>query len=366
MYLNTSPTPDQPGRWVVSAFGGPSVLEWKPCSFDRELAPQEVLVRILAAGIAGSDNMQRVGGYPDPRCAEPGFTTGYDCVGEVVSLGSSATALGVLHPGDRVATLCVLGAHATHIILPASELIPIDATADPVKIAALPLNYMTAWGMLKRSGVDLPPGSTILIGSVSGGVGTAVAQLVHAFDLQLNMIGTCSPSKFEYVRSLGVTPVDRNAPDLVAQIKSLTNGLGVDVAYDAVGSEDSLMKSYQATKENTGQVRAIGVMSEVKKDGSGLQEREINIAQIFAARLQPRSDFFMVTLHYYDKDRSRFIKDFLAIVEKVQSGVLNPNISRLLLLRDAVEAHKSLVSGKDIMGKMVFIVDSALAKEHSL
>ena len=42
---------------------------------------------------------------------------------------------------------------------------------------------MTAWGMLKHSGVNLAPGSSILIGSASGGLGTAVAQLVTAFDM---------------------------------------------------------------------------------------------------------------------------------------------------------------------------------------
>jgi len=40
---------------------------------------------------------------------------------------------------------------------------------------------MTSWGLLKHSGVKLPPGSSILIGAASGGVGTAIAQLVTAF-----------------------------------------------------------------------------------------------------------------------------------------------------------------------------------------
>ncbi|RYO90560.1 hypothetical protein DL766_006762 [Monosporascus sp. MC13-8B] len=134
----------------------------------------------------------------------------------------------------------MVGAHAIHIILPVTELIRIKNADDPIKVCALPLKYLTAWGMLKRSGVYLVLGSRILIGSASGGVGTAVAQLVHAFDLKLKMVGTCSPSKFDYTKSLRVIPVGRNAPDLVEQVRPLTNGEGVDVANDAVGSEDSL------------------------------------------------------------------------------------------------------------------------------
>jgi len=75
----------------------------------------------------------------------------------------------------------VLGAHATHIVLSLKDVMRIEHSDDPIKIGALPLNYMTSWGLLKHSGVKLPPGSSILIGAASGGVGTAIAQLVTAF-----------------------------------------------------------------------------------------------------------------------------------------------------------------------------------------
>lgn len=193
----------------------------------------------------------------------------------------------------------MIGAHATHISLPTTELIRIDPTDDPISVCALPLNYMTAWGMLKRSGVRLAPDSSILIGSASGGVGTAMAQLVHAFDLQLKMIGTCSPSKFEYVRSLGVIPVDRQAPDLVEQIRGLTGGEGVDVAYDAVGSEDSLRKNHLATKDDVGEVVAIGVMADIAADGTSMLLENYDAAAVLGSRMQPRTKYWGVEREYY-------------------------------------------------------------------
>ena len=99
--------------------------------------------------------------------------------------------------GDRVAALCVTRSHATHAILSYTELLPIEPSDEPVKVAALPLNYLTAYGILKHSGLQLTPGSSILIGSVNGGVGTAVAQLVTSLEMGIKMIDTCSPSKFE-------------------------------------------------------------------------------------------------------------------------------------------------------------------------
>lgn len=366
MTSNTSPTPNQPGRWVVTEFGGPSVLRWEAHDIDGELSADEVLVRVLTAGIAGVDNMQRVGGYPDPRCSKPGFTPGYEFVGEIVRLGPSVTSQDSLAVGDRVASMCTLGAHATHIVISSAELIRIESQDDPIKMCALPLNYTTAWGMLKRSGVDLKPGNTILIGSVSGGVGTAVAQLVRAFDMDLKMIGTCSPQKFEYVKSLGVIPVDRFAPDLVDQVRSLSDGEGVDVAYDAVGSEESLKRSHQATKKDVGQVISIGVMDGIQESGNGLRHTPQELFPLLFSRMQARTSLFTVVPSDDKESRAVFVEDFQAIAAKVRSGKLNPEIVKLYRLDQAVEAHEAIISGNNIRGKMVYVVDGELAEKQGL
>jgi NADPH2:quinone reductase len=355
---NTSTTADQPGHWVVTEFGTPSVLKWESWDPFSELTADKVLIRIIVAGIAGVDNIQRAGGYPYyNKATKPGFTPGYDFVGEVLALGDSVPKESHLTIGDRVVSLCITGAHATHIVLPYTELIRIERTDDPVKVAPLPLNYMTAWGMLKHSGVQLPPGSSILIGSASGGLGTAVAQLATAFDMNLKMIGTCSPSKFDYLRSLGVEPLDRNAPNLVEKIRELTDGRGVDVAYDAVCSEDSLQKSLSATKSDVGKVVVFGVMSEIATDGSGMQQ---SVEDTLRSRLQPRMSFYGVDT------RSINLADFYAILEKVRSRKLEPAIAKLLRLSDAVEAHEHLISGSAIKGKMLFLVDADLAAQHGI
>ncbi|OTB16158.1 hypothetical protein K445DRAFT_317142 [Daldinia sp. EC12] len=366
MPRNTSSTPDQSGRWIVPKFGGPDVLKWDIWDpFAEELPADHVLVRIITAGIAGTDNLQRVGGYPDPRCAKPGFTLGYDFVGEVVALGSSAAEKNSLSVGDRVTAMDGIGAHATHIILPATELIRIEKTDDPVKFCAIPLNYSTAFGMLKRAVTNLVPGSSILIGSASGGVGTAVAELVHAFKMDLKMIGTCSPSKFEYVKSLGVIPVDRRALDLVDQVRALTGGEGVDVAYDAVGSDESIQKSLQATKKDVGQVIVIGAMSEISTDGSGLRHDQ-DLRTVVQKRLQSRVTLWSAIRNYKVAQTEVWLQDLQKIFEKVRTGELSPTIAKLFRLKDAVKAHEALISGADVKGKMLFIVDEDLATQHGL
>jgi len=151
---NTSSTPDQPGRWVVTKFGPPSVLKWETWDPTSDLSGGNVLPdRIIVAGLAGADN-PTIGRLFRLSDIHP-FTPGYDCVGEVIALGDAAPQESNVKVGDRVAALCVTRSHATHAILSYTELLPIEPSDDPVKVAALPLNYLTAYGMLKHSGVQL-------------------------------------------------------------------------------------------------------------------------------------------------------------------------------------------------------------------
>ncbi|KAI9897350.1 hypothetical protein N3K66_007206 [Trichothecium roseum] len=371
---NTSPTPYGSGRWVIPSFGGPDVLEWQETDVTEAPGPDSALVRILVAGIAGTDNLQRVGGYPNERCAKPGFTPGYDFVGEIVALGSetaapSASSQPRLAKGDRVTALCTVGAHATHIYMPLADLVRVEPTDDAVAVCALPLNYMTAYGMLRRSGVALPRGSTVLIGSASGGVGTAVAQVVRAFDLGIAMIGTCSPSKFDFVRELGVQPVDRHAPDLAARVRALTpGGRGVDVAFDAVGSEESLRRSHEATRDDGGKVLVIGVMSEIRTDGDGLRggDGSLDVGSLLRERARPWTVFFSMDRDWYYPERASWVAALREVLARVREGSLAPVVARRFRLSEAVEAHRELVAGANVRGKMVFVVDEELAAQEGI
>ncbi|KAL2753216.1 hypothetical protein ACRALDRAFT_212697 [Sodiomyces alcalophilus JCM 7366] len=116
---------------------------------------------------------------------QAGLHTGMDLVGQVITLGDSSAQRQEL----------VVGVWETAPIhRPAvyenAKLIRIERTNDLLKVAVLALNYMTSWEFLKHRG-------SILIGSASGGLGTGAAQLVAAFDMNIKMIGTCSPSKLD-------------------------------------------------------------------------------------------------------------------------------------------------------------------------
>jgi NADPH2:quinone reductase len=175
------------------------------------------------------------------------------------------------------------------------------------------------------------------------------------------MIGTCSPSKFEYVRSLGVVPLDRSAPDLVKQVHALTDGKGVDVAYDGVCNEKTAHDFLAATKQDVGKVVVFGAMGSIADDGSKMLG---SIDELFAALLQPpRVSFWSLDIEFPKKKE---VAEFYAVVEKVREGKLDPVVAKLLRLSDAVEAHELLINGGAIKGKMLFVVDEELAKFYGV
>jgi NADPH:quinone reductase len=368
MSQNTSRTPTQAGHWVVTEFGGPSVLKWRPFPEGKKptSGTNNTLLRVLITGISGADNIQRAGGYTRvPQTSKPGFTPGYDCVGVIESLGEldGSDWARKFNVGDLVATICVTGAYATHIVVPLEDCLPLRKDDDLIKVVALPLNYMTALGMLKLSAFAVTEGTeSILIGSVAGGVGTAVAQVARMLFPNLKIFGTCSEGKFDYVRGLGVVPIDRNEPaeKIAEKIRELNAGRGVDVAYEATGSEVNMRAFLSATKEDSGRLIAIGMMANVKSDGSSTTKETFDPIS-FAAANSERMSFFSVTNHYWRGQREKFREDFEdVLLLAVREGRLNPAIGSLWQLKDAVEINEMLASGRGITGKLEMIVDEDL------
>ena len=85
----------------------------------------------------------------------------------------------------------------------------------------------------------------------------------------LKMYETYLAFKFDFFKSLDVTSVDRRVSDVTTEVRELTGDRGVDIAYTAVGSKESLQNSHTSTKEGSGQMACHGMISPLKTDGSG-------------------------------------------------------------------------------------------------
>ena len=108
--------------------------------------PDEVLIRVQAAGVNRPDVAQRQGSYPPPPGASP--ILGLEVAGEVVAIGEQVTTLSV---GDHVCALTNGGGYAEYCTAPASQCLPWPNGYDAIRAGALPETFFTVWANLSKS-----------------------------------------------------------------------------------------------------------------------------------------------------------------------------------------------------------------------
>jgi len=172
-----------------------------------EIAADEVLVEVAAAGVNRLDLMQRQGVYDPP----PGSSAypGVEVSGTISALGGDVTGWVV---GDQVCALLPGGGYAEQVAVPASQLLPVPDGVSLVDAAALPEVASTVWSNLFLTAnvqpgqtvltADLQPGQTILIHGGSSGIGTMAIQLARAIGARV-AVTAGSANKLEACRTLG-------------------------------------------------------------------------------------------------------------------------------------------------------------------
>ncbi|WP_202460158.1 NADP-dependent oxidoreductase [Streptomyces sp. SID1328] len=209
--------------------GGPEVL--KEVTLERPTPrPNEVLVRVRAAGVNPTDWKHRAtGGF----LGDPPFVLGWDVSGEVAETGIGVAAF---RPGDEVFGMLPYpfghGSHAEYVISPVRALTHKPASIDHVQAGALPLVSLTAWQALTEH-AGLRSGQRVLIHAAAGGVGHVAVQIAKA--LGAYVIGTASAGKHDFLREIGVDePVDYRSTDFTQAVQD------VDVVLDTLGGETSV------------------------------------------------------------------------------------------------------------------------------
>jgi NADPH:quinone reductase len=209
--------------------GGPEVMRLAtgPVPVPK---PDEVLIRVLAAGVNRPDVAQRQGLYPPPPNASP--ILGLEVAGEVVAAGPDVRALRV---GDHVCALTNGGGYAEYCVAPEPQCLPWPAGYDAVRAAALPENFFTVWANVFGHG-RLAPGESLLVHGGSSGIGVTAIQLAVAFGATVYATAG-SDEKVAACQKLGAAAaINYRTEDFLDAIKRLTDGRGVDVVLDMVGA----------------------------------------------------------------------------------------------------------------------------------
>ncbi len=239
---------------------------------------KEVLVKIKAVSICGSDPKVFSGGYMSIGWppAFP-FTPGHEWAGEVVALGEGVTDFKV---GDRVAgeahcgcgvcdncqrglyNLCLnygkVDAGHRHYGFTYRGAYAEYNVYDVKAIAKMPDNVSyeegslvdtagTALQAVRLTGI-VPGGFTLVIGP--GPIGILAMQIAKAMGSRTIMVGR--KARLELAKKMGAdyTINYEECDDIVAKVKEITGGIGADQAFECAGSDAAMLQCVRSVKKN--------------------------------------------------------------------------------------------------------------------
>jgi NADPH:quinone reductase-like Zn-dependent oxidoreductase len=253
---------------LLKGHGGFDQLEYREDVIQPVPQADEVLVRVLAAGVNNTDINTRTAwysrsvtdgtaaggtqGFAGARSEDSGWTgkppsfpriQGADACGTIVAVGNEVDAARI---GERVLIEPVFasrsnryvatyfgsecdGAFAEYARAPAVHAYAISSTLSDAELACFPCAYSAAENMLTR--LNVTAGETVLVTGASGGVGSAAVQLARRRGAIV--LAIASSAKAAAVCSLGasrVYPRDADLPAALGREK-------VDAVVDVVGGE---------------------------------------------------------------------------------------------------------------------------------
>ena len=321
----------------IEKHGDPDVLKLNSQAVT-DPGPDEVLIRVEAAGVNRPDIMQRKGLYPPP----PGATDvlGLEVSGTVEKTGENVTELKV---GSQVCALVSCGGYAEFCLASASICLPIPENISLEHAAGIPETFFTVWTNVFERG-HLKSGETLLVHGGSSGIGTTSIQLGKAFGAKVyTTAGT--QEKCDFCKNLGAdVAINYNENDFEAEIKTLTENRGVDVILDMVGGQ-YFPKNIKILASE-GRLLQIALMQGYKAeiDFRPLLMKRVTLT---GSTLRPRSI----------KEKAEIARGlFKEVWPLLDAGIIRPIIHQTFPLEKAADAHRLMESSNHI-GKILLKPD---------
>lgn len=355
---------------VLYTAGEPTVVEELTL---RPLGAREVRVRISASGVCHTDLSMRTGALP----ALFPSALGHEGAGVVAEVGDQVTRV---QPGDHVvltwsvpcrtcascmrgeAHLCIRGLEhgfgapyaegpngpvfpalgtatlAEESLLPETAVVPIDP-ALPLDLAALlGCGVATGVGAALRT-APVRAGETVLVIGC-GGVGLSVIQGARLAGASQIIAADVVASQLETARASGATDtVDVSGTDLVAAVRELTGGVGVDHAIEVVGKPATIRGAYDAARRG-GTVTVVGA-------GNFADNVEFPVLSLMAEGKTIRGSVYGST----DPDRDIPMLADLALRGRLDLEAL---VTRRIGLMDVEDAFTRMSAGDGARSVVVF------------
>jgi NADPH:quinone reductase-like Zn-dependent oxidoreductase len=228
----------------------------------------------------------------------------------------------------------IRGGYAEYVVVPATNAFPIPDALTHVQAASLPTVFMPSWNILIRRS-QLKPWETALVPSASSGVGTAAIQVAKNIAKSTVIATTSTAGKAEKAAALGSDHViNYKLEDVSERLKEITQGRGVDVVIDHVGTD--IWNAANRRLATGARYGICGVTSGYKA--------ELQMGAMFTRHL---------TMFGVFMGRS---EDLEQIIYHAGQGTIKGVVDSEYPLQDVRKAHEDM-EGLDFFGKLVITVD---------
>ena len=190
---------------------------------------KQVVITVKACGVNFPDTLIIQNKYQFKP--ELPFSPGGEVAGIIKEVGEGVKHLNV---GDTVIAMTGWGGFAEEVLTDASRVFPVPPVFDFKTAATFAYVFGTSYYALKDR-AQLKEGETVLVLGASGGVGLAAVQLAKVMGAKV-IAAASTAEKLAVCSQYGADAIVNYTDDnWREQVKTLTDGKGVDVVYDAVG-----------------------------------------------------------------------------------------------------------------------------------
>jgi NADPH2:quinone reductase len=328
--------PDKMRAVEITKPGPPEVLK----AAERPLPvpkPNEILVKVAAAGVNRPDVLQRTGNYPVPPGASD--LPGLEIAGEVVACGAEARMWKV---GASVCALAHGGGYAEYCVVPEVQALPLPRGLSMIEAASLPETFFTVWSNVYDRG-RLKAGETLLVQGGSSGIGVTAIQMAKAMGNRV-LATAGSDEKCAACVKLGAErAINYRTQDFVAEALAATAGKGVNVVLDMVGG-DYVPREIKCLADE-GRLVFIAFLRGPKT--------ELDINEVMRRRLMLTGSTLRPRPVEFKGAIARSLREH--VWPLIEAGKIKPVIFKTFPLADAAEAHRLMESSQHI-GKLVLSV----------
>ena len=317
--------------------GGAEMLEIGTRQIPEPM-DHEVLIKVAAAGLNRADVMQRNGNYPPPPGASD--ILGLEVSGTIAKVGSRVSNYSA---GDEVCALLAGGGYAEYCVAPATSCLPIPTGISLVDAGALPETFFTVWTNLFMRG-KLRAGERCLIHGGTSGIGSTAIQLAKAFGAEVYVTAGSDEKCAACINFGADAAINYRTTDFVDEIKTQTNGKGVNLILDIISGEYVAKNIKCLTDE--------GRMVIIATQGGF--RAQINVLPIMTKRLTITGS----TLRPRTTEQKAQIADELRTLAwpLLNEGKIKPIIDSVFPMDEVRAAHERIESGSHI-GKILLTMN---------